>query len=74
VRQLSLSSLHEARATISGRDRGDRQRAALGLTLALDVFKEHGLRSLAEEASQALERSRQPWPAQASPAGRSPKF
>ena len=74
VRQLSLSSLHEARAAISGRDRGDRRRAALGLTLALDVFKEHGLRSLADEASQALERSKRPWPAQASPAGRSPKF
>jgi hypothetical protein len=70
VRQLSLSSLHEARATISGRDRGDRQRAALGLTLALDVFKEHGLRSLAEEATRALERSKRPWPAQASSAGR----
>jgi hypothetical protein len=70
VRQLSLASLHEARATISGRDRGDRRRAALGLALALDVFKEQGLRSLAEEASRALERSKQPWTAQASHAGR----
>ena len=70
VRQLSLSSLHEARAAISGRDRGDRQRAALGLTLALDVFKEHGLPSLAEQTLQALERSKQPWPVQVTPAGR----
>jgi hypothetical protein len=70
VRQLSLASLHEARASISGRDRGDRQRAALGLTLALDVFKENGLRSLATETGRALERAKQPWPAQASSAGR----
>jgi hypothetical protein len=71
VRQLGLASLHEARATITGRDHGERGRAAFGLALALEVFKEHGLRSLADEASRALERSKQPWPVQASPAGRS---
>jgi hypothetical protein len=70
VRQLSLASLHEARAAISGRDHGDRRRAAFGLTLALDVFKEHGLRSLADQAGRALERAKRPWPTQASPAGR----
>ncbi len=70
VRQLSLASLHEARATISGRDRGDRQRAALGLAMALEVFKEHGQRSLADEASRMLERSKRPWPAQAPSDGR----
>jgi hypothetical protein len=66
VRQLSLASLHEARVSISGRDHPDRRRAAFGLSLALEVFKENGLRSLAEETGRALERAKRPWPAKAS--------
>ena len=70
VRQLGLASLHDAQVMISGRDRGDRARSGLALALALEVFKEHGLRSLSDEAARALERAKKPWPTQASPAGR----
>lgn len=69
VRQLSLASLYEARATLSGRDRGDRGRAGLALAVALEVFEEHGLRSLSDETGRAIERSKRSSPAQA-PAGR----
>jgi hypothetical protein len=71
VRQLGLASLHEARASITGRDGGERRQGAFGLALALEVFKEHGLRSLADEASRALDRAKQPWPVKTSSAGRS---
>jgi hypothetical protein len=70
VRQLGLASLHEARARVSGRDAGDRARAAFALALALDVFKEHGLRALADETAKALERARLPLPTQPSAASR----
>jgi hypothetical protein len=70
VRQLGLAGLHEARARVSGVDRGDRARSAFALTTALDVFKEHGLRALADETARALERAKRPMPTQASPANR----
>jgi hypothetical protein len=34
------------------------------------VFKEHGLRGLADESAKALERAKRPLPTQASPASR----
>ncbi|HLI66934.1 MAG TPA: hypothetical protein VKU90_11270 [Caulobacteraceae bacterium] len=69
VRQLGMASLHEARVSVSGRDRGERGKDALALAVALDVFKDAGLRSLADEAARALDRARRPWPAQPSAAG-----
>ncbi len=70
VRQLGLASLHEARVRVSGRDRGDRARSAFALALALEVFKEHGLRALADETAKALDRAKRPLPTQVSPASR----
>jgi hypothetical protein len=58
VRQLSFAQICETRAAIVGRD--DEAGAAMGLALsaALDVFAEHGLRTLADAASRGLERLR----------------
>lgn len=70
VRQLGLASLHEARVRVSGRDRGDRARSAFALAMALEVFKEHGLRALADETAEALDRAKRPLPTQAPQASR----
>lgn len=56
VRQLNFARLYEARLSLTGRDRGERRSAALALNTALDVFGEHGLRSLADVAARGLER------------------
>ena len=56
--QLHLARLYEARAEITGKDRGERAGAVLALDAALDVFAEHGLRSLSVMANEALERLR----------------
>jgi len=55
---------------LTGRDRGDLRRMAPALLMAQDVFAENGLRGLADEAQKALERSKRPWIAKASPATR----
>ena len=54
--QLHLARLYEARVEITGRDRGQRAAAMLALDSALDVFAEHGMRSLSAIAYDALER------------------
>jgi hypothetical protein len=56
--QLHLARLYEARADITGKDRGERAAAMLALDAALDVFGEQGLRSLTIMATEALERLR----------------
>jgi hypothetical protein len=58
VRQLGFARLYEARATLSGRDAAEDRAAAQALAAALDVFAEHGLRTLADTAAQGLERLR----------------
>ena len=58
VRQLSFARLYEARANIAGRDRAQDAAAAQALTAALEVFGEHGLRTLADSAATGLERLR----------------
>jgi len=55
VRQLNFARLYEARVGVTGRDRGERAASAVALSAALDVFGEHGLRSLADTASRQLE-------------------
>jgi tetratricopeptide (TPR) repeat protein len=55
VRQLNFARLYEARVGVTGRDRGERAASALALTAALDVFGEHGLRSLADTTARRLE-------------------
>lgn len=57
VRQLSFAQICEARAAITGRD-ADAAAAGLALSAALDVFAEHGLRSLSDQAARGLERVR----------------
>lgn len=54
--QLHLARLYETRVSMTGVDRGERASAALALEAALDVFAEHGLRSLSMLAADALER------------------
>lgn len=58
VTQVSLARLYQARAEITGKDRGQRAAAAMALEAALDVFAEHGLRSLSDLAAQGLEKLR----------------
>jgi tetratricopeptide (TPR) repeat protein len=58
VRQLNFARLYEARANITGRDRGEGEAAAQALAAALEVFGEHGLRSLTDTAAASLERIR----------------
>ncbi len=55
VRQLNFARLYEARVGVTGRDRGERAASALALSAALDVFGEHGLRSLADTTQRRLE-------------------
>jgi tetratricopeptide (TPR) repeat protein len=56
VRQLNFARLYEARAAIAGRDAGERRAAATALAAALDVFSEHGHRSLSDLALRGLAR------------------
>lgn len=58
--QLHLARLYEARVTLTGRDRGERAAALMALDAALDVFAEHGLRSLSVLAYDAVERLEAP--------------
>jgi hypothetical protein len=58
VRQLNFARIYEARAGLVGPDDRERAAAALALSAALDVFGEHGLRSLADVAARGLERMR----------------
>jgi hypothetical protein len=59
VAQLNLARLYESRADITGRDDGALARAALALTMALEIFGENGQHSLAVIAQDALERVRE---------------
>lgn len=54
--QLHLARLYEARMKITGKDRGERTAALMSLDAALDVFAEHGLRSLSIVANDAIDR------------------
>lgn len=54
--QVNLARIYEARLDITGHDHGERERAALALNAALDVFGELGLRSLSVVAADGLER------------------
>lgn len=54
--QLHLARLYEARMSMTGRDRGERGAALMALDAALDVFAEHGLRSLSVLANDAIDR------------------
>ena len=56
VRQLSFARLYEARANIAGRDRVQDAATAEALAAALEVFGEHGQRTLADAAASGLER------------------
>jgi hypothetical protein len=58
--QLHLARLYEARISLTGRDRGERAAALMALDAALDVFAEHGMRSLSLLAYDAVERLEAP--------------
>jgi hypothetical protein len=58
--QLHLARLYEARMGMTGRDDGQRAAALMALEAALDVFGEHGLRSLTLLATEAVERLAEP--------------
>ena len=51
VRQLSFARLYEARANIAGRDPVQDAATAEALASALEVFGEHGQRTLADAAA-----------------------
>jgi tetratricopeptide (TPR) repeat protein len=52
--QVNLAQLYLARLDLHGGDK-DRAAAALALSAAIEVFGEHGLRSLIDHATEALE-------------------
>lgn len=54
--QLHLARLYEARLGMTGKDRGERAAALMALDAALDVFAEHGMRSLSVVANEAIDR------------------
>ena len=56
VAQVNLARLYEARSALPGSRTGERAAAALALGAALEVFGEHGLRSLSDQAARGLER------------------
>jgi tetratricopeptide (TPR) repeat protein len=56
VCQVNLARLYETRMVVRGVRPGEVASAAMALSSALDVFGEHGLRSLADEAARGLER------------------
>ena len=60
VRQLNFARLYEARVDLSGPNPKARRAAAIALSAALDVFAEHGLRSLSDLALRGLERLKEP--------------
>ena len=60
IAQLHLARLYEARMGLRERDRGERAAALLALDAALDVFGEHGQRSLTILATEAIARLREP--------------
>lgn len=62
VRQLNFARLYEARESLTGPDSKTRRSAAVALSAALDVFSEHGLRSLSDVALRGLERLKEPTP------------
>jgi tetratricopeptide (TPR) repeat protein len=59
VVQMNLARIYRARAVVAGRPGEARQRAGDALATALDVFTEHGLRSLAAMASRELDQLRE---------------
>ena len=56
VAQLNLARLYEARSALPFHHGDERESALLALSAALDVFGEHGLRSLSDQAARGLER------------------
>lgn len=52
--QFSLARVYQTRAQLTGRDKGERTRAAFALDAALDVFTENGRHDLAVLAENAL--------------------
>lgn len=54
--QLHLARLYEARIGMCGEDKTTRAAALMALDVALDVFADHGLRSLSTLAYDAVER------------------
>ena len=52
--QFSLARVYQTRAQLTGRDKGERGRAAFALDAALDVFAENGRHDLAVLAENAL--------------------
>lgn len=59
VVQMNLARIYRARATVGGHPDQARLRAGEALATALDVFTEHGLRSLAAMASRELDQLRE---------------
>ena len=55
IAQVDLAQLYAARMDLGGGD-ADRAAAGMALSTAIEVFGEHGLRSLTEQAAQTLER------------------
>jgi len=62
VAQVNLARLYEARAALPGGRDEERGAAVMALSAALDVFGEHGLRSLSDQAARGLERLTTPTP------------
>ncbi len=56
VCQVSLAQVYLARLSMTGRDRGERAKAAMALDMALEVFSERGLRGLSAVARDGLQR------------------
>ncbi|HUO23580.1 MAG TPA: hypothetical protein VMU59_13780 [Caulobacteraceae bacterium] len=56
VAQVNLARLYEARSALPGARKDGRSAAVLALSAALDVFGEHGLRTLSDQAARALAR------------------
>ena len=54
IAQVNLAQLYMARQELYGGDK-DRAAAALALASAIEVFGEHGLRSLIDQATEVLE-------------------
>ncbi len=57
--QLNLARVYTTRMQVRGCDRGERDRAAEALIAAMEVFADHGLRSLTTAADAGLERLRE---------------
>jgi tetratricopeptide (TPR) repeat protein len=59
VVQMNLARIYRARAVVAGRPGEARERAGEALAVALDVFTEHGLRTLASMAGRELDQLRE---------------